>query len=460
MKVDDSPLITVYIPCHNYSRFLRPAVDSVVDQIYSHWELIVIDDGSTDETPEVIAALPKHERFRTFRNREPEGLRVVANRCITMARGSYVLRLDADDLLHAFSLDILVREAMRWPDVAMIFPDYYYIDESGEVIGVETLTGSSGQEVPRSFPPHGAGSLVRKTAFERIGPFDHALTRQDGHELWLKLARAGLAARHVPIPLFYYRQHGESLTSDERKVLRARSRVKRRLARSVDMGDTKVVAIVPVKNTYADMPDVPFMRYGGATLLEGAILAAREAPSVDEVVMTTDDPRVAAFSKARFPDVATHVRDPVLREPTVSMRDVLLALVRERTYRDDTVLCLLSVHTPRRTSAHVQKAIDNFLLYDVDSVVAVYEDRSLMYQMGEAGLRALNPGQQYRLRREREAIYVDTGAVRVFRARNLTHRTFLGRRIGHAVIPREEALQIKSPEDFRFLDSETVDVKI
>jgi CMP-N-acetylneuraminic acid synthetase/GT2 family glycosyltransferase len=458
--VDSLPLITVYIPCRNYARFLRPAVDSVIDQVYPHWELIVVDDGSTDETAEVMAVLPENERVRTLRNREPEGLRVVANRCLAIARGSHVLRLDADDLLHAFSLDILAREAMRWPDVAMFFTDYYYMDESGEVIGVETLPVSSGGYGARTFPPHGAGALVRRDAFDRIGLYDEAVARQDGHELWLKLARSGLATRHVPIPLFYYRQHGESLASDERGVLDARSRIKRQLAGGVDMENTRVVAIVPVKNTYPDMPDVPFMRYRGTTLLETAILAASQAPSVDEVVVTTDDPRVIAFANTRFPDLVTHLRDPELRRPTASIRDVLLALVRERGYEADTVLCLLSVHTPRRTSGHVQKAIDNLLLYDVDSVVAVYEDRSLMYQMGDAGLRPLNPGHQHRLRREREAVYVDTGAVRVFRARNLAQRTFLGRRIGHAVIPREDALQIKSPDDFRFLDSETVDVRI
>lgn len=453
-----TPQITVYIPCRDYGRFLRPAVDSVMKQIYPHWELIVVDDGSTDETPEVVAALSEDERVRIVRNREPEGLRAVANQCIGMARGSHVLRLDADDLLHRFSLDILAREARRWPDVSMFFTDYYYMDESGEVIGVETFPVSSGGHGTGTLPPHGAGSLVRKDTFERIGLYDEAIARQDGHELWLKLLRAGLASRHVPIPLFYYRQHGESLTSDERGVLDARSHIKRRLA-GVDKGSMRVVAIVPVKNTYSEMPDVPFMRYGGRTLLEGAILAASQVPSVDEVVATTDDPRVVRFTTARFPDVAIQLRDPELRRPTASIRDVLSELARERGFEEDTVLCLLSVHTPRRTSAHIQQAIDSFLLHNVDSVVNVYEDRSLMYQMGDAGLRPLNPGQQHRLRREREVIYVDTGAVRVFRVRNLAQRTFLGERIGHVVVAPEDALQIKSREDFRFLDSETADVR-
>lgn len=454
------PLITVYIPCRDYGRFLRAAVDSVIEQIYPHWELIVVDDGSVDETRQVMAALPEDERIRTMSNPEPEGLRVVANRCVAMARGSYVLRLDADDVLHSFSLDILAREAMQSPDVAMFFTDYYYMDESGGVIGVETLPLSNGRYEAETFPPHGAGSLISKSAFARIGAFDETLGRQDGHELWLKLSRAGLATRHIPIPLFYYRQHGESLSSNEGAILDARSRIKRQLAESGDVGDTPVVAIVLVKNTYPEMPDIPFKRYGGTTLLEGAISAARQTHSVREVVVSTDDPRVAEFVADVFSDVATHVRDPELRRAETPIQDVLSALVEERGYDEETVLCLLSVHTPRRTSAHVQKAIDTFLLYDVESVVAVYEDKSLMYQMGEMGLRPLNPSQQHLLRREREAIYVDTGGIRVLPARNLGRRAFLGQRIGHAVIPKEDALQIKSPDDFRFLDSDSVDAEL
>ena len=145
-------------------------------------------------------------------------------------------------------------------------------------------------------------------------------------------------------------------------------------------------------------------------------------------------------------------RPEALCRETTAIAEVLVHVVEELDYADDTIIALLSVHTPRRTSAHIQKALDAFRLYGVDSIVSVYEERSLLYQIGEQGLRPVNPSNEGRVRFEREATYVDTGAVRIFPVANLASGSLLGRRIGHALMAAEDAVQIKSPHDFHHLD--------
>jgi CMP-N-acetylneuraminic acid synthetase len=358
--------------------------------------------------------------------------------------------------LHPYCLESYWREATRAPDVSVLFSDYYYIDEAANVLGVEAaLQGKRAS----TFPPHGSGSFVRRDTFDVIGFYDDSLDAElpgaagHGQELWLKVLHAGLQVQHVPLPLFMYRQHGPTVSSDPSGLIRAQGVLKRRLAEGLAQGE-RIVAVIPIRDAHLDVPDLPFMTFSGRTLLEGAVQAAQETPSVSGVFVTTDSSDVVQYMTSRFPDVTTNLRPAALRQPTTSIREVLQDLAEKEGFSDEVILCLTSVETPRRTWFHMQKAIDNFLLYDVDSVIAVYEERNPIYQMGPQGLGAVNPAFQYHVRREREAVYIDSGAVRVFRVGNLRSVNFLGTRIGHSLMAREDAVKIKSPAEIHLLDQQ------
>ena len=97
----ERPKVTVYVPCHHYGRFLGQAVQSVIDQLFQAWELIIVDDGSTDETARVALEYVKNhpDRIRVIRLPVARGLPAAANAALADARGDYVMRLDADDFL-------------------------------------------------------------------------------------------------------------------------------------------------------------------------------------------------------------------------------------------------------------------------------------------------------------------------------------------------------------------------
>jgi CMP-N-acetylneuraminic acid synthetase len=443
-----TPAVSVYIPCHNYGRFLLGAVASVERQSHSDWELLVVDDGSSDETPALLDRLSRRGRVRVFRNEPPHGHRTVANQCFNEARAPFVLRLDADDELHPRALELLVQETIRNPSVGIVFPDYYYLDERGRVTGVECLPSVDGAYQATSVPPHGAGSLVSRELVQRFGGFDEALSRQDGHELWLRMLEAGAGVCHLPIPLFYYRQHPRSLSKQEDRLLEDRALIKHNLG-SQREAVGPIVGILTVCNTNPDLPEIPFAPFEDSNLLQRAIEETLLVDELDDFVVTTDCARVAAFVRERFPQVLAFQRAPQLCHHDADMRDILSEAVERLALTSDTLLCVLSLHTPLRRARHVRDAIDNFKLYDVDSVVTVYEEQNLVYQLGAYGLDPINPGRQYLLRREREAVYVDNSAVRLFPAASLRNDRFLGTRIGHVLMSRAEAFKINTMADLQ-----------
>ena len=444
-----SPLISVYIPSHNYGRFLADAVQSVRDQSYPNWELIVVDDGSTDDTSQVLEKFDDLPNIRIIRHERPRGLRAVANRCFGEARGEFILRLDGDDLLHPRALELLVAE-VQIPGVAFVFPDYYYLDELGHVIGVETLPTVSGEYEARSIPPHGAGSLVRLDLVRGFGGFDETLSTQDGHELWLRVIESGALVHHVALPLFFYRQHPGSLSGDETRVLADRASIKRRLGADRDRAST-IIGVLTVCNTNPEFPDIPFTPFGATTLLDWEIEETLRVQGLDGLVVTTDSSQVASHVRGRFPTVTLIERAERLRHHDAKMREILREVTERLALPPSALLCVLNLHTPFRRARHIRDAIDNFNLYEVDSVVTVYEERNVVYQMGSYGMEPMNPSWQYMFRREREVVYVDNSAVRVLPVANLARERFLGVRIGHVLMSREEGFKINSPSDLHRL---------
>ena len=131
-------LITVYLVCHNYEEYVEQAINSVLAQTYKNFELIIIDDGSTDNSKDVINRYVKYPNVRIILQ-ENKGLIATNNVAIRAATGKYVMRLDADDYLDESALLVLVNAIEESEDIALVFPDYYYIDRHGNITGQEKI---------------------------------------------------------------------------------------------------------------------------------------------------------------------------------------------------------------------------------------------------------------------------------------------------------------------------------
>jgi CMP-N-acetylneuraminic acid synthetase len=441
------PKVTVYIACHDYGRFLSQALESVAAQTFKDWELVVIDDASADETRVIAEAFAGRfpERVRVLRHEQPLGLRSCANAALEAAHGDYIVRLDADDFLDENALLVLAHFLDEHPDIGLVFPNYTYVDEHGTILGTEYRKKIGTEAKLLDLPVHGACTMVRKRVLKSIGGYDERFDAQDGHELWLKvLHRYG--AGNVSTPLFYYRQHGSSISSDSGRMLAARQGIKRGLAVKQGGGVApRIVAVVPAKNTYQEIPDIVLSDFVGRPLIDYTLESARNAGVFEKIIVTTDDPRVGEYCD-RSPDIRSIVRPVNLSLPQVRLSQVLhdavTRLEHEQAVSMDIVV-LLNLHCPLRRAEHIREAVDTLLLHNADNVISVYEDYDLHFAHGAHGLEPLNKGMLQRLRLEREALFVDNGAINVMWRDVVTKENLYGRNIGHIVMPVEESLQMK-----------------
>ncbi|MFN3231287.1 MAG: glycosyltransferase family A protein [Alphaproteobacteria bacterium] len=202
----DSPLVTCAIPVFNGARFLKQAVESVTRQTYSNIEIIVVNDGSTDETPKIIESLGPVVRSFRQENKGPAAARNVA---IREARGEFVAFLDADDLWVPDKIEKQIACFERDPDLAICTAQAEHFWE-GEVADEE-------QQLRDSLnAPHDAGwffsSVIRRDLFDRIGVFDESLWHLDAAEIAMRIRAEGAKLQVIPDALMRRRLHADNLS--------------------------------------------------------------------------------------------------------------------------------------------------------------------------------------------------------------------------------------------------------
>ena len=206
------PLVSILIPAYNHGAFLHEAIESALSQGEIHSEILVIDDGSTDDTPQVIQSFSA--RGVTGISQPNQGEGAACNAGIRQARGRYIFWLDADDQLAPGALPKLLRTLEANPNAYFAFSDILLMDEHGHPTGKvweysqalrENLTARLFEE-GRSPIPGRASTLVRRDLHERFGFFDEALrVATDTEFLSRLLPDNGFRVVHVPEPLYRYR---------------------------------------------------------------------------------------------------------------------------------------------------------------------------------------------------------------------------------------------------------------
>jgi GT2 family glycosyltransferase len=214
-----TPHVSVVVPSHNRARLLRRTLRSILAQHMTDLEVIVVDDGSTDDTQAVASAADP--RVRVLRNETPGGVSAARNRGIAAARGEWIAFCDDDDLWSpdkiGCQLAALDRAHAQWAYVGDV-----NVDERLRVLsgGPPPAPDAVVALLSRWNPVSSGGSnvVVRSTVLAAVGGFDSALRRTEDWDMWIRLARTGPPA-WVCAPLVAYRFHEGNVVADPAEMV-------------------------------------------------------------------------------------------------------------------------------------------------------------------------------------------------------------------------------------------------
>jgi glycosyltransferase involved in cell wall biosynthesis len=206
--------ISIVIPAYNQAHYLSEAITSALGQSYRDVEVIVVDDGSTDDTRAVVEAIDDPRLCYVYQ--ENRGLSAARNMGIRHARGAYLSYLDSDDRFLPEKVALLLAVLQEQPEVGLVAGQAIPVDETGKQNGrlFDRPLPDDGRELLLGNPLHVGSVLVRRSWQERAGWFDEELRSYEDWDMWLRLARLGCAMAWVAAPVSLYRFHADQMTRD------------------------------------------------------------------------------------------------------------------------------------------------------------------------------------------------------------------------------------------------------
>lgn len=234
----ENPLISVIIPCYRQAKFLNAAIESALAQTHSRIEIVVVDDGSPDETANVVAGYPDIRSVR----QENQGLAGARNAGSGASKGEYVIFLDADDQLTANAAEAHLRCFAKHPKSGFVVGDIDHIGLDGSYCGSPrwpVLQDNFYEELLRV--NHVANTLAvmfRRAVIEGLGGFDAGCSPAEDYDLLLRAARAWPSAHHRTV-VAQYRRHPKSMSRNGVTMLRATNHVME-CQRRIVAGDPKL----------------------------------------------------------------------------------------------------------------------------------------------------------------------------------------------------------------------------
>jgi glycosyltransferase involved in cell wall biosynthesis len=209
-----TPLVSVLMPVRNGARWLREAVDSVRDQEFRDFELVVVDDGSDEETACLLARCARDDERISVLRQSPQGIVAALNRGIAAARAPYLARLDADDVARADRLAAQLAFLQRHDGVGLLGSAAQVIDVAGAVIGriaPPTDPGKLARHLHRGNPFVHSSVMMRAELVRRLGGYRTAFGAAEDYDLWLRMAEnSGIA--NLPERLVALRRHDASVS--------------------------------------------------------------------------------------------------------------------------------------------------------------------------------------------------------------------------------------------------------
>jgi glycosyltransferase involved in cell wall biosynthesis len=217
--------VSVIVPVYNGEKYIREAIDSILNQSYKDFEVIVIDDGSIDNTLSIVKECDGKIRWKSQENK---GQASAINEGIKMVKGEYVAYLDADDVCMPQRLEIQVKYLDEHPGVGLVYSGLCQVNSIGKIqrtikaVPYDHFVLLQTDYIARSTVLH------RKKCLDEVGLFDESITGDDDWDMWIRISEK-FRVGYIAEPLVKYRVHGENISLRRPKRLAYRRYTKVRI---------------------------------------------------------------------------------------------------------------------------------------------------------------------------------------------------------------------------------------
>ena len=211
--MDESPLISVVVPLYNYRKYIGYCIESILNQTYKYFELIIVDDCSTDNSYSIAKKFEKKDsRIKVIKTNKNYGYSKAKNEGIIRSRGEYIVTLDADDMMTKNSLEIRLKAAQKYK-VDFVYANAFFVKDD---ISLKECYSTTKHRINKSidlYNIHAQSVLINRNVYQTYGLYDESLRSRSDREMWWRLfgknksENAKISSYYLNQCVAYYRYH-------------------------------------------------------------------------------------------------------------------------------------------------------------------------------------------------------------------------------------------------------------
>lgn len=234
--MSEIPKVSVIIPSYNSGKYLNEAIESATNQTYKNLEIIIVNDGSSDNTKEIAKDWQKKdERIKYLKHQTNQGLAKARNTGIKNSQSEYITFLDADDIWLPQKIEIQIKK-IKELDADLVFSNWYIWDpEKGIKVKAFETNPIQNKDLLNLFIKKNFGNpstaFLKKSSLEKVGLFDENLKSSEDYDLWLRFLLKKMKIAFYPEPLIYSRKHPEQMSENTYTMRISRLAVFKKIAR-------------------------------------------------------------------------------------------------------------------------------------------------------------------------------------------------------------------------------------
>jgi len=441
-----TPNVSIYITNYNYELFIEQSIQSVLNQTLTNFELLIIDDGSTDGSKNIIEKYRDHPKISII-YQQNKGLNITNNVAMRAARGKYLMRLDADDYLVPEALEKMYEILESNEQLGLVFPDYFYVDAEGKITGEERRHNFNEDVSLYDLPAHGACTMIRLEFLKVLGGYNESFTCQDGYDLWIKFI-SHHKVTNINEPLFYYRRHGNNLTNNEHKILNTRKQIKEAFV-SKNLKIPNTIAIIPVRDTFIGSENWPMFKHQEKTIVELKIEECLKSDKLKHIIVSVAGESIGKHLENKYlnePRLHIIERAKALAELNISLNQTVRSAIEfltDKNFETEAVMTV-SLEFPLLSYDVIDEMINTLVIFKSDAVLSVRPDNRSYYQHTGHSLKPILDQDKY-TRLEREALYRGAGGIVLSTLKNFRKNgKLLSGQVSHVVVDEQCAFEVNS----------------
>ncbi len=442
-------LVSIYIVSKNYGKFVEKAIQSVLNQTYSSWELFLVNDNSKDKTIKIFKKFKKKNKKikQIIDLKKNYGLQKISNHILKICNGEFIIRLDADDWLNENALLVLFSKINSKKNYGAAYGGYYYVDENGDELGIENNFDITKKNL--NLPPHGACTLFKTRALKEVGGYSTSISAQDGWDVWLKL-KERVEFCSINLPLFYYRKHGQSLSDNYQRIIKERGKIFKNLGKNRGSYKLKILAVVPIKKDFADKKNAPFVKYKNKNLIEHALYSINKSKYIDSIAISTTHKDIVKYIKAKFKKsdkeqfyfLRTKKYDKSIHSKIENLIiDTSNFYYSKKGFNPDIII-FFNLHVIRKDVSHIDKAINLLIENKKDTIFSVIKERNPIFKFKSSEMKILNKGRFDNLDFNSEIIYKFNNSIIVSWHQIIKEKNLFDGNIGFIELEENDVIKI------------------